>query len=663
MRATCFSTSVGSCWRRSGRLAARALLLVLGLLALGSGPEAFAGGEADPESYRTLDVGDGKLSVDVADAPFGQVVRERIQPRTSVNIVVSPEAEAQTVSLRVVDLHWVLVLDLLTRRIGGTMVRKALTLLQIERPQPVTIDFTNADAVEVINSIAKFGDASIIISEKISGKITVSLRNLPWRAALDQVVKTLRYALVEDEYGTLRVVPSDHLDKEEDYYRFRYLRPHAPYKGVIAPQSGGSSGGGGGGASGGGGGGSGQINANVIQSNVYVPSDDPAEAEKNFPIIEALRQIVSPEQGDVRYMPDQNTILYTGIKPKIQRLRKMVENLDVEPPQIFIDMNFVITSNQDALNVGLNPGDSTGLGMGLSGADFLHMMPWNIGGSGSDIASLISGTAFTAPSSSTFTYGRLGTSETALMWNFLQRDISSKVVQAPKLLALDNQEATVFVGETIRYARSEAATNQNGGLQFSVEEDPNSPVSVGFQLLVLPHVIPSEDKIMLTVIPQRRALSGKSSPLPGFDRLSVSGQFIDLPRVSSTALVTHMILKSRETAVIGGLLEEREQGGVDKVPLFGDIPILGLLFQGKECTKVREHLLITITPRILRGSDSANCLITDELMGRQEKVAAEYADLSGQAVTADPSVTGGACPPARQPAVPEAAPLPVAPTR
>jgi general secretion pathway protein D len=188
-------------------------------------------------------------------------------------------------------------------------------------------------------------------------------------------------------------------------------------------------------------------------------------------------------------------------------------------------------------------------------------------------------------------------------------------------------------------------------------------VSVGFQLLVLPHVIPSEDKIMLTVIPQRRALSGKSSPLPGFDRLSVSGQFIDLPRVSSTALVTHMILKSRETAVIGGLLEEREQGGVDKVPLFGDIPIIGLMFQGKECTKVREHLLITITPRILRGSDSANCLITDELMGRQEKVAAEYADLSGQAVTADPNVTGGACPPARQPAVPEAAPLPVAPTR
>jgi type II secretory pathway component GspD/PulD (secretin) len=126
-------------------------------------------------------------------------------------------------------------------------------------------------------------------------------------------------------------------------------------------------------------------------------------------------------------------------------------------------------------------------------------------------------------------------------------------------------------------------------------------------------------------------------------------------------MVTHMILKSGETAVIGGLLEDREVCGSDKVPLFGDIPILGLMFQGKENTTVREHLLITITPRILRGSDSANCVISDELMGRREKVAAEYADVSGQAVTAHPSVASPACP--AQPEVPPAAPLPVAPTR
>jgi general secretion pathway protein D len=262
-----------------------------------------------------------------------------------------------------------------------------------------------------------------------------------------------------------------------------------------------------------------------------------------------------------------------------------------------------------------------------------------------------------------------------MLWEFLQRDSSTKIVQAPKLLALDNQEATVFLGETIRYARSTAATNQNGGLQFSIEEDPNSPVSVGFQLLVLPHVIPGEQKIMLTVIPQRRALSGKTSPLPGFDRISVSGQFIDLPRVQSTTLVTHMILRSGETALIGGLLEDREIDGVAKVPLLGDLPVLGLLFQGKESIKVKEQLLIMITPRILRGSDSANCTISDELLGRREQVNAEFCDMSGRAALTNPRTTGSPCFPPPAPrggpgatggsdgAPAPVTPMPVAPTR
>lgn len=663
--------------RAPARWVVGAALLALLALGLGAAP-ARAGDEGDPDSYRAFDVGDGRLSLDVQDALFGQVIRERVQPRTSVNLVVSPEAEAEKVTIKLVDLHWVLVLDILTKRMGGVLVRKAPTLLQIERPAPVTMDYNDAPAREVISAIAASGGASIFIAEDIGGNVTLSLKNVPWRAALESAIKTLKgkYALVEDDYGVLRIVPADRLEKEDDYYRFKYLRPHAPYKGVIAPQSGGSgSGGGGSSGSGGGGSGSGQSGANVVKSNVYVPSDDPAEAEKNFPIVDSLRQIVQSEGGNVKYMPDQNTILYSGIRPKVQLLRRIAEQLDVEPPQVFVSMNFIVTSCQNAINLGLDAGDTTGFGMGLSGGSIFHMLPFNIGGSATDLGDVLSGSAFTPPASSTFTYGRLDTSQTSLLWKFLQRDVASKVVQAPKLLALDNQEATVFVGETIRYARTTAATNQNGGLQFSVEEDPNSPVSVGFQLLVLPHVIPGEDKIMLTVIPQRRALSGKTSPLPGFDRIAVGGQFIDLPRVQSSTLVTHMILRSGQTAVIGGLLEDREQSSADKVPLFGDLPIIGLLFQGKENTKVKEHLLITITPQILKGSDSANCTISDELIGRREAVSAEYSDLSGRAASCDPNLTGASAPsaaPARmapslpQPVVrpaPPSGPLPVAPTR
>lgn len=619
------------------------------LVLIGAGAPSARAGDADPEAFRTHDVGNGLVTLDVADATFHQVVRDLIQPRTRVNIIVSPKAADARVTLRVVDLHWVQALDALVEQIGAVMVRKAVNLLRIERPDPIDFSFTDREITEVITAIADFARANVIVSPKVAGKITLSLHGTPWRESLEQVVSTLGYALVEHDYGILKVVPRDELELDSDYYRFRYLRPPAPYKGVMAAQTSGS-GGSGGGTSGGTSGGGG-ANTEVWKGDPVTPTDDPAKIAEVFPIIQALTRVVEPDGGTVTYMPDQNAILFTGTRPRLQRLRGLASQLDIEPPQVFIDMNFVVTSNQDALNLGLDAGDTTGLGFSMSGSDVLHMLPWNAGRGGTGPAWL-NGTAFPPPPASAFGYGTLTTSETALLWSFLQRDTSSRVVQAPKLLALDNTEATIFIGDSVRYARTTAATNQNGGLEFSVEEDPNSPVNVGFQLLVIPHVIPGEQKIRMTVIPQRRALNG-TGPLPGFDRITVSGQSIDLPRVQSSTLVTHMILRDNQTAVIGGLLEDREVERVDKVPFLGDLPILGVLLQGKEHTKVKDHLLITITPRIVTGSDATNCSISDELSGRSQRVATEYRDLEGRAAKA-----AGSLPPPPPPA-----PLPVAPSR
>lgn len=640
---------------------------ILSALCVAGSPVADAWEGADPDSYREYDIGDGSVTLDVQDAPFGQVVRERIQPRTRVNIIVAPEAEDQLVTLRVVDLHWVQTLDAMAEKIGGVLIRRAPNLLRIERPEPVSIQFTDEDVVKVIDAIAQYGSASVIIQENVAGKITLTLNQTPWREALEQVVRTAGFALVEEDYGVLRVVPITMLDLETGYYRFRYLRPPAPYKGVIASQTGGS-GSSSGGSGGGSGGGSNQ-GADIVQSNVYVPTDNPADIEENFPILAALRQIVEPEQGDVRYIAQQNTLLFTGTRPKIQALRALLGELDVEPPQVFIDMNFIITQNRDALDIGMSGGQN-GLAAGFTGADILHMLPFNAGGSGSDLASAITGTPFTPPTSSSFSYGTLNFSQTSLLFRALQRDTSTQIVQAPKILALDNQEATIFIGESVRYARSEAATNQNGGLQFSIEEDQNSPVNVGFQLLVIPNVILGENKIMMTVIPQRRALNGTSSPVIGFDRFEVSGQTIDLPRVQTAALKTAMILADGQTAVIGGLLEDNVRKGVDKVPLLGDIPILGLAFVGKSNTVEKSHLMITITPRILRGTDAANCTISSELGGRTQTVDAEWADIAGESVQnfplapCEPRYSAPTCGPSGTVPPPPPPPgLPVAPSR
>ncbi len=624
--------------------------LVAIVCALGLGSPALAGDGVDPAVYRQWDVGDGRITLDVQDALFGEVVENLIRPRTRINIFVSEDAAAQRVTVRAVNLHWMRVLSEMTDRISGVLVREDRNLIKIERPRPFSYTFEDQTLAEIVQSIAEFAEASIIIAPEIlkdaDAKLTVVLKNTPWKAALAQAVRSAGdYALVESDYGILKVIPASKLAKTTDYYRFRYLRPPAPYRGVVTNQNdgGGSSGGGGGG----GGGGSGGGGSDIVQHQVFVPTDDPSEQVKYFPIIEALSEVVAPDAGKVQYIPSTNTIIFSGTEPRVKQLKKMAEDLDVEPPQVFIDMNFVVTSNSDAINLGIDPGSGS-FGAGFQGADIQHMLPFAAGSPGG-LEEAITGTAFGAVPSGSFSYGTLTANQFRAVFSFIQRDSSSRIVQAPKLLALDNHEATIFIGESVRYARSSATTDQNGGLVFGIEEDPNSPVNVGFQLLVIPHVIPGEQKIMMTVIPQRRTLTGNTSTLPGFDRFTVGNQSIDLPRVQSNTLLTHMILRDRETAVIGGLLEDRDVKAVEKVPFFGDLPLAGLLFQGKEHSKVKEHLLITITPRILNGTDAANPCISDALMGRPSTVTSEWVDQFGQAaqspgqgesiMTAPPSVS------------------------
>lgn len=611
---------------------------------------ASAGDATDAASYREFDVGDGRVTFDVTDVPLKQLVSERIQPKTRVNIFVSPEAEGEKVTLRVVDLYWVHVLDAMVAKIGGVLVRKDLRLLQVERPTPVTMSFTNEDVQQVIKTIASSSGAQITVSPAVKGTVTVNFTNVPWRAALKYVVETAgNYSLVEEDYGVLRVVPTELLELASDSYTFRYLRPPPPYKGIV---KGGKSGGSSSSSSGGGGsGGSASVGADVVENAVFVPSDDPSKAEANFPIVAALRAIVEPDAGKVNYIPGSNAILFTGKAPHVRRVRQICEQLDVEPPQIFIDMNFISTNVTDASEFGMKT--DSGLQMGITGAGIDHRLPFAAGGGG--WADSISGTSFPPPSAGNFSYGKLDFTQTNLMFKFLKQNKCSKIVQAPKILALDNQEATIFVGESIRYARSTAASSQNGTLQFSIGEDENSPVNVGFQLLVIPHVIPGENKIQLLVIPQQRSLNGTSSPIPGFDRFTVSGQQIDLPRVASSTMVTQMILRDKETAVIGGLLEDRNTDQQDKIPGLGDLPIIGMLFRGQSKAKIQQNLIITITPQILRGSDAANTTMGDELAGRSDRLKGQFNQLG----TAAPVMA----PPMPSPVAAPASPVPVAPAR
>lgn len=559
-----------------------------------------------------------KITLDVKDRPLKDVV-DYIRDKTDVNIIVAAEAEAEPVTISVKNLHWLKALELIADKAECILVTEADNLIKIEKPPQVSFEFEDADIRKVISVIAAYSGANIVVGQEVQGTVTVTLRRVPWRSALDTVVKTLGFVVVEDDRNILRVTDPTRLQEqlETRVFTFRFVRPPSPY---LA-----------------------HIKTDIQLDNVQAPGQD---LETEFNLLNAFRAAVAPE-GTLEYIEASNSVVVTGTAPKLDRLTKLIEQVDLQPAMIGVDMQIATTRNRDFLDVGVDPGDD-GWEIGFDMGAMQHRLPFTLGRGGwedsisaeavaDDPADPLTGYTGTGPmplaAGSGFTFGTLDFTGMSATLRLLKQDESTRLVQAPKILTLDNQAATIFVGETIRYARTVAESNQQGALQYSIDEATSSPVQTGFQLLIIPHVIPAQEKVMMTVIPQQQTLTGTSAEQPGFNVFrsgtGANEVSIALPQTASRTVITHMMLESGETAVIGGLLTDTESQDVNKVPFLGDIPVIGWLFKNEVTTKQKDHLIILITPHILRGAAERRAALSSEMRLHAERIRNEYEDITG----------------------------------
>jgi type II secretory pathway component GspD/PulD (secretin) len=326
-------------------------------------------------------------------------------------------------------------------------------------------------------------------------------------------------------------------------------------------------------------------------------------------------------------------------------IKEMLARIDVEPAQVFCDVKFVSTTNGDVLNLGVDYGDN-GPQISISGGQIPTTFPFNLGTGGWDDWSSPARTAralrrsanpnlnagaLVAPDT---IFGALSFTNFQATLRLLQRDSKTEVIQAPKIIALDGSEATIFVGETIRYAEAKSEQGQAGGLQLTVSEASGSPVEVGFQLLIRPSIIPGTGKIQMEVIPKETSLSGQgdtSLAPPGFDVFTVgsSGESgsIALPRTRSSTIITTMLLETGQTAVIGGLSTDTDQESHAAVPFLSDIPLLGELFKHKTKQRDRRTLLVFVTPTIVHSSEDTERILQQELLRRRKALKDELESL------------------------------------
>ena len=575
---------------------------------------------------------DAHVNLSVADRPLEDVVAT-LRARSGANIVilnpqdpanpgqVTEELGKRKVTLDLSDVAWRDALSLVAESVGLVVEQRQAGVLVVMQTPRFTYDIKNGDIVEVIKSIAAISGANIVIAPEVNGTLSVHFDGVPWREALDVVSKTRGYTVVEGNYGVLRVVDPKNLEKqlETHTYQLRFLRPKSTYKPIIKSEF---------------------IQAAQATQAAQGGGKDPAT--KNFSALQAISKGLSAA-GQLDYIESQNVIIVRDTSQVHDSIKEMLARIDVEPAQVFCDVKFVSTTNGDVLNLGVDYGDN-GPQVSLTGGQIPVTFPFDAGHGGWEdwiIANPNGGGPFTDPlmnaGDTVFPdtiFGALSFTNVQMTLRMLQRDTKTEVIQAPKIIALDGSEATIFVGETIRYAEAKSEQGQAGGLQLTVSEASGSPVEVGFQLLIRPAIIPGTNKIQMEIIPKETSLSGQGQSVlapAGFDVFTVgsSGEAgsIALPRTRSSTIVTTMMLDTGQTAVIGGLSTDTDQETNSAVPFLSDIPLLGELFKHTSKQRDRRTLLVFVTPTIVHSSEDTQRLLDRELQRRRQALKDEFEDL------------------------------------
>ncbi|HIG10649.1 MAG: hypothetical protein ABGY71_14950 [bacterium] len=564
---------------------------------------------------------DARVTMNVAERTLESVI-DFLREKSGANIEII-DTDEETISTSVIrsmqlrDVHWQIALEIAAEKVGCIVEDRTNGVILVTKPWPVTFDYSNADIRIIIDTIAKISGANIIIDELVSGSLTVHFNGVPWRDALDVVAKTRGYTVLEERGGVLRV--ADPLKLKEQLttksYQLRYLRPKSNYVPILKSE--------------------------FVQGQAQAPS---GKVSEHFSVLTALTKALSTV-GQLDYIERQNVIIVRDTQQAHSEVREILVALDIEPKQVFCDVKFVSTSNGDLLNLGVDYGDN-GPVISISGGQIPITLPFDPGHGGiedSIIANNTGGGPWYSSDDSlgagfnngaTFIpdtiFGALSFTEVSAALHLLQRDTSTEVIQAPKLIALDGHEATIFVGETIRYAEAKSEQGQSGGLQLSVAEATGSPVEVGFQLLIKPHIVPGSERIIMDVIPKETSLSGQGNTAlapPGFDvfTLGASGLqgSIALPRTRSSTIVTTMIMDSGQTVVIGGLTTDSDVETETRVPGLWRIPLLGKLFQHREHSVQKKTLLVFLTPTLVHSRQDQEAVLQRELGRRRAKLRDE----------------------------------------
>ncbi len=413
----------------------------------------------------------------------------------------------------------------------------------------ISLDLQDADLVNVLRLFGELANLNMILAPDVKGKVTVRLVNIPWDQAMEIILKMngLGYAI---EDNILRIASQSQLVKEaEDEMRTKEAKKKAE---------------------------------DLITRLIPINYSEASNIEKT------IKRSLSA-RGETVVDSRTNTIIIKDIPRHIEDVLELVRRLDKPTPQIMIEARIVEASLNFNRSIGIQwggkfnasaaTGNPTNLAfpnsIGVTGGP--QMGP-TASGSGNYFVNIPAPAgAGTGGGAIGFTFGSLTKAlNLDLVLSALESTGEGKVISTPRVSALDNKEAKIEQGVSIPFATSQAGGATN--VQF---------IDAKLSLVVTPHATP-DNKIYLKIKASKNA--------PDTSLLGASGQ----PSIRKNEAETEILLTDGDTAVIGGILVLDRGQTINKVPFFGDIPLIGWLFRSKTNREEKRELIIFITPRVIR---------------------------------------------------------------
>ena len=420
--------------------------------------------------------------------------------------------------------------------------QEALEAEKVYTGDPISLDFQDVPVRQVLQIIAQVNGFNLVTTDTVSGNVTISLSGVPWDQALDMIlrVKGLDKRL---EGNILLIAPAEELAARET----QALQSKKQVS-DLAPLH--------------------TVNISVNY----------AKAAALATILKSTEGGILSERGGVTVDERTITLLIRDTLASIDEARKMIKALDIPVKQVLIESRMVTVLDDVDEQLGVRWGfsdrqDDNGVSGSIEGADTIaggvvpsidNRLNVNLpvssaaGSIGFQIASLVDGTILD------------------LELSALESENKGEIIASPRITVANQHEAYIEQGTEIPYVQATSSGATSVEFKKAV-----------LSLKVTPHITP-DNRIILDLVVTQDTRGETVSTSTG-----------DAVAIDTQEIKTQVLVENGETIVLGGIFQQTSSDGVSKVPLFGDLPLVGALFRNSSQLQQKRELLIFVTPKIV----------------------------------------------------------------